>query len=263
MSKKESLSKKPLPFLFESQTHTDVECVTHVHVNMEIVIVTSGTLNMTIGGKEYEIPMGYGTFIPPLEPHMFNSPKPNNCHVLIFSRGLVDYFFEYVQIHSPKRHIFPVSKESLALCEKILPKINDSADCICAEAILAPLCYDIRCGCEFEARKVPFDRTAYAILEYVDAHFLEELTLDSTAHAIGVHPVTISKIFSKQLGVGFNFYLQYMRCSYAVSLIKMQNLTLSEIAYASGFGCVRSFNRSFLSIYKVTPTEYKNSFLAI
>lgn len=263
MDQEAKIIGESVPFLFASARHIDVNCVTHIHVTMEIVLVTDGTLNMTISGKDYEIPKGYGAFIAPLELHAFNSVTPNRCHVLMFSKGLVNYFFEYMQTRSPKRHIFPVSKEALTLCENILPEANNVTDCISAEAVLAPLCYDICRGCEFESHKIPVDQTAYMILEHMDAHFFEELTLDSVARAVGVHPVTISKIFSKQFGVGFNYYLQYIRCVHAAKLIKMQNMPLADVAYASGFGCIRSFNRSFLNIYKVTPTEYKHSFSKI
>ncbi|MBQ9086897.1 MAG: helix-turn-helix transcriptional regulator [Clostridia bacterium] len=258
MDQKITLLDGNIPFLFASAKHTDVECVTHIHITMEIVLVTDGELHMTIGGKEYSIPKGYGTFIAPLEPHLFHSRHPNQCHVLMFSGEIVNYFFEFVKTHSPKRHIFPISNASLELAGKILPDENNVVDCIGAEAVLAPLCYDIVHGCEFETRKTAFDQTAYRILEYVNTHFREELTLESVAIAVGVHPVTISKIFSKQTGLGFSYYLQYARCTYAAKLIKMQNLTFSEIAYESGFGCIRSFNRSFLQIYKITPTEYRH-----
>ena len=95
------------------------------------------------------------------------------------------------------------------------------------------------------------------ILGYIDAHFREELTLETVARAVGVHPVTLSKSFSKLAGVGFHDYLQYSRCSYAANLIRTSELNLSEIAYESGFGSIRSFNRAFRTVFRVTPTQYR------
>ncbi|MBE6667950.1 MAG: AraC family transcriptional regulator [Ruminococcaceae bacterium] len=263
MKKEDIMKDKVDKFLFSSVRHTDVECVTHIHVTMEIVLVTSGELNMTINGKEYVIPAGYGTFIPPFEPHMFHSKKVNECHVLMFAGEIADYFSNFTQTHLFTRHIFPISHASLDLVNRILPNETNTVDWISAIAVIAPLSYDIICGCDFEERKYPFDENAYRILEYVNENFRENLTLDTVAHAVGVHPVTVSKIFTRHTGYGFSYYLQYTRCAYAAKLINVKSMTLSEIVYESGFGCIRSFNRAFLNVYGITPTEYKRQILHI
>jgi AraC-like DNA-binding protein len=247
-----------ISFLFSSAKHTNVECITHIHMTMEIVFVTSGELNMTINGKEYAIPKGYGVFVPPFEPHDFHSPRDNQCHVLMFSDEIADCFSRFTKDHCFNSHIFPVSNAASEMIEKILPNEENSVEWIGAIAVLAPLFYDIISGCDFLERKVPFDETAYKILEYVNEHFRSELTLDTVGRAVGVHPVTVSKTFTKETGYGFSYYLQYARCTYAAKLIKIKNLTLSEIAYESGFGCIRSFNRAFHKVYGITPSEFKN-----
>lgn len=252
--------EEKLPFIFSSERHIDVECVVHIHATMEIVLVTEGVLQMTVDGKEYDIPKDHGLFIPPFAPHTFRSVKPNLCHVLIFSEVLVPYFFEYVKENAPRSHLFAVSDASMALAESVLPDYRNTADYICAEAVLAPLCRDIYNGCDFEPRNRHSEDTLSTVLSYISAHFTEKLDLESVARATGHHPVTISKIFSRHTGVGFNYYLQYQRCAYAAQLIKTKNMSFAEIAYESGFGSIRSFNRSFSMIYGRTPTEYKSSF---
>lgn len=257
MPRKPNIIDTNISFLFASVRHTDVECVTHIHRTMEIVIVTDGVLNMTIGGKEYEIPKGDGVFISPLEPHMFHSETSNRCHVLMFSEELVNSFSAFVKQNAPRNHRFSVSELGMALVDKILPLESNTVDCISAEAVLAPLCYDISRECVFEARALPFDGTIYRIFEYINEHYREDMTLERVAHAVGVHPVTVSKLFAAHTGLGFSYYLQYLRCNYAARLIKQQELSFSEIAFAAGFGSIRSFNRSFFNIYKATPTQYR------
>ena len=88
-------STKRIPYIFLSERHIDVECVVHIHATMEIVIVNEGTLTMTVGGNEYDIPRGCGLFIPPFSPHTFHSKEPNLCHVFMFSDVLVPYFFDF------------------------------------------------------------------------------------------------------------------------------------------------------------------------
>ena len=244
---------------FHSEWHVNVECVLHLHATMELVLVTDGTLHMTVAGREYDIEAGYGIFVPPFETHSFHSASPNRCHVLEFSCELVSYFFDFLREHMPTTHLFSVGEESARLAQTLLPT-GQKIDAVRAAAVVAPLCYDVLCGCAFEERREPLDDTVATILEYVNRHFDEDMGLESVARAVGVHPVTISKIFAKQAGVGFSHYLQYVRCTHAAQLIKTSKQSFAEIAYESGFGSIRSFNRAFQSVYRVTPTEYKKTF---
>ena len=245
-------------FLFASARHRNVECVRHIHATMEIIIVTHGALEMTVGDRIYSVQKGSGIFVPPFVPHSFRSPNDNDCHVLMFSRELVSYFFELLKSHEPHSHIFAVSTPSFLLSEEILPNEVNTTDYVCAQALLAPLCRDIFNGCDFRRRSQPQNGCLTAAMEYMEAHFHEDIDLDSVARAIGYHPSTISKAFPKETGIKFNLYLQYIRCSNAARLIQSREMNLSEIAFSSGFGSIRSFNRAFKSFHGVTPSEYKN-----
>ena len=46
-------------------------------------------------------------------------------------------------------------------------------------------------------------------------------------------------------------------CVYVAELITNTAMSLTEIAYESGFGSVRSFNRAFRGLYGITPGEYR------
>lgn len=249
-----------IPYIFSSDRHIDVECVVHIHATMEIVIVNQGTLTMTVDGISYDIPEGHGLFIPPFSPHTFHSKAPNLCHVLSFSEVLVPYFFDFVKKNSPTLHLFRLSKASEELSERLLPNKSNSADYITAEAVLAPLCHDIYMQCRFEGRKIVFGDIFSRVIDYIETHYTEDIDLERVAHAVGSHPVTVSKIFTKSTGVGFHYYLQYQRCSHAAYLLKNKNMSISEVAYESGFGSIRSFNRAFFAVYGLTPSQYRKEF---
>jgi AraC-like DNA-binding protein len=225
---------------------------------MEIIIVTDGELEMTVRGTKYAVPKGFGIFVPPFEPHSFHSVKTNICHVLMFSGELVSYFFELLKNHEPIRHIFAVSPQAFSLVDEILPNESNTADYISAQALLATLCRDIVVGCELKKRQTNQNDNLTSAMEYIVAHFFDEIELSDVAKATGQHPSTLSKAFSTKTGVKFNVYLQYVRCSHAAMLLKSRNMSIAEIAYTSGFGSIRSFNRSFKSIYRITPSQYRN-----
>lgn len=252
------LIDRNVQYLFASVRHTNVYCVAHMHVTMEIILVTHGCLSMVIGGKPYHIHQGQGAFVPPFTAHSFASEQDNQCHVLMFSKTLVPYFMEFLQHNEPEDHIFSLSDACMALSEELLPNTENAPDDLTAQAVLAPLCHRIQKHCRFQKRSKPLEDTLTAALEYMDRHFSEELTLAVVAQAIGVHPVTLSKLFSRNCNVNFNFYLQYLRCSHAAALMKRAQISCSEAAFSSGFGSIRSFNRAFQSIYGLTPSQYRH-----
>ena len=236
--------------------HIDVESDLHMHPELQFILVTEGVLNMLINGKEYEIPKDFGVFVPSYSPHKFYRRQPNLNLVILFSEELVPAFSAYLQTHAPSRHIFAVSSVSVALTEQILPHEENTVDAISAQAVLASLCRDAYRTAVFEERK-PADDYILQILEYVNSHFREEISLETVARAVGVHPVTVSKLLSKQTGISFAAHLQYQRCSYGAKLLLASNLRVSEIALEAGFGSTRSFHRAFRAIYGRTPTQYR------
>lgn len=247
-----------LLFSAERYDNTDVECEVHLHPEMQIILVTEGVLDLLIEGKEYEITPGLGVFIPAFAPHKFYNRLPNKNLVMMFSKTLAPAFSAFLQTHLPICHTFTPSDISLALVDSILPLAQNAVDPVSAEAVVAPLCKDICQSALFKKGEPADQNCTLQILEYINAHFQEELTLQTVARAVGVHPVTVSKLFSKRTGTGFSTHLQYQRCAYGARLLLTRKDSITQIAFDCGFGSVRSFNRAFLSIYGKTPSQYRS-----
>ena len=239
---------------FISARHYEEDCVRHLHPSLEIILVTEGVLTMEVSGREYIIPVGYGIFVPPFEAHLFRSQAGNRYHVLEFSGELVPYFFGYIGTHTPTSHIFAVSDACLDLAAR-LPDTESGTDCIAAQGVLAPLCHEISEKCGFVPCDPRDDDACRRAIAYMCLHFTEPLSLFSVARAVGLHPVTLSKLFADRLGLYFHSYLQYLRASHALGLIRGGGRSLSEAAYRAGFGSIRSFNRAFLEVYGKRPSD--------
>ena len=241
-----------------SERHEDVKCDLHMHISPEIILVSRGELRMSVRGKDYVIKAGEALFVAPFEAHSFLSETENSCHVLMFSKDLLSYMSNFLRTNQIVNHLFTPSRSLVSMVDSYLPDRRNFADQKKAAAILAPLFFEIYVGCKFRERAQPFeDRLLFAI-EYVNNNFNTDLTLDDVARAAGLHPVTVSKSFSRRTGTTFGFFLKVLRSSHAASLINnKETLSFTEIAFRSGFGTVRSFNRTFREIYGMTPTEYK------
>jgi len=244
---------------FSSNKQYSVDCILHVNFCMEIVIVTEGTLHMEIGGTEYEILAGQGAFVRPFETHSFISKQENLSHIITFSPNLVPDFYHFQKYHLNKTPIWTLSKETMGIVDKFLPDTSNSPDVLHAVAALAPLCCEIADTLEYTSCESLFEDSFFQAIEYVNTHFTENITLVDAAREAGMHPVTFSKKFTKYVHSSFPSYLSHLRCNHAACLLLQNNLSFAEIAYVSGFGSIRTFNRCFLSVYGTTPTQFQKS----
>lgn len=229
------------------------------HLTFRIILVLSGTLEMQIGDRPYEIPAGSGVFIPLLEAHSFRSPKPNSFRLIEFSQEYLETLFPYAKGKSVTNHLFKCSEAAERVVSEYAGTPGFCDDNAQILAVLAPLAYEIKNQCTFTPT-LSDSSMLFKILDYVAEHYNENINLTSVGAALGLHPSSVSRILSKNTGNTFQHYLWYIRCTYAAKQITRGNTTFAEIAFASGFGSIRSFNRAFHYIYAMTPQEYRRSF---
>ena len=234
-----------------------VRCPVHVHFNMEIVAVGSGVLHMTVNGREYALERGQGVFVPPFVLHDFHSRSANRCHVLEFPARLVPELFERLRQGTPEELAFPVPEDCIVRLERMLPQGCCRPDRLHTQAAVLPLCCEILDRCRFSGAPLDYGDAFLAAVDHMNRNFAKDLTLESVAAAVGVHPVTLSKKFVRSARVNFHTYLNHLRVVKAARLLSESDCTATEAAYLVGFGSIRSFNRVFAERTGVTPSQYR------
>ena len=85
-----------------------------------------------------------------------------------------------------------------------------------------------------------------------------ELNISQISIAIGTNRSYVSKCINSIKGQNFSQFVNTHRIAYAKSLLKDENVvSISEIAFQSGFGSLDAFNRTFKNNEKLTPKEYR------
>lgn len=243
---------------FKKAVHKNVQCPLHIHYHLEIVYVTDGVLIMQVGSETRIIKKGFATLIWPFESHSFETPDQSTCLVLEFSPLLVGEFFEIIKEKQLKESVFAIEEAEFHHCLQLGNGIIDSA--FVAKSVLYPLCMTVYSKCEFLDGGRVLNDVFIAAVSHIARNFKDEgLSLTSTAKAIAVHSVYLSRLFAQNAEVSFCKYLAMTRCIYAANLLLNEpDKTISEVALSCGFGSIRSFNRQFFDLFKTTPTEYKN-----
>ena len=95
-------------------------------------------------------------------------------------------------------------------------------------------------------------------LKYIHEHFSEPISLTSVCDEVVINCAYFSEIFKKEMGIGFNQYLQDLRIEQAAHLLReQQDLAISDIAHITGFQDPNYFSRVFKKHIHVTPQEYR------
>ena len=95
------------------------------------------------------------------------------------------------------------------------------------------------------------------VINYIDLHLEEELTLKNIADIFGRNPSVLSNLFSKEVGVSLTKYIQKTRVQEAVRLFNTTALSVSEVAVVVGYQDFSYFSKIFSREIGCSPREYK------
>ncbi|MFC5407127.1 helix-turn-helix domain-containing protein [Cohnella soli] len=108
------------------------------------------------------------------------------------------------------------------------------------------------------AANVPYDSHAISfIIEYLERHYDQDITLSSAAEQIFMNPSYFSTLFKRKTGITFVHYLQHLRIEKSKALLLESNCKIYEIAVKTGFADEKYFFKVFKNLTGSTPTEYR------
>ncbi len=99
--------------------------------------------------------------------------------------------------------------------------------------------------------------TVSRALALIEAGALDEADVDALAGRLGVGERQLRRLFRQHLGAAPVSVAQTRRVLLAKQLIHETDLSMAEVALASGFGSVRRFNETFQSLYGRPPSALR------
>lgn len=93
------------------------------------------------------------------------------------------------------------------------------------------------------------------LLEYIDLHHAEEITLDDAAEYLGVTREYFCRLFKKNMGISLTRYVNSVRIGHICQDMKYSDLTIAELAEKHGFANQKLMNQMFREIYGCTPSQ--------
>ena len=98
---------------------------------------------------------------------------------------------------------------------------------------------------------------ALSVFEILNDKWNEKLTLNEIINLTQVHPVTISKHFTKHFACTLGEYMRKLKISKSIGLIRNKNCSLTDIAFECGFADQSHFIRTFKDITGWLPKTFQ------
>lgn len=97
------------------------------------------------------------------------------------------------------------------------------------------------------------------VRSYLDAHYVEDVSLDLLADHFHVNKFYLMRRFRQQYDMTIGNYLIRTRISAAKRLLRFSDLTLEEIGARVGIPDANYFSRIFKKVEGTTPSQYRKS----
>lgn len=261
----------PLGYYFVDKHHPRYVMRHHWHTELELIHVISGSLVLTLNGREHEIGKGEFSLIPPGTIHsaipydslyecvvfdlesMVGPWKSENKYISGILSNKLDF---------PHIYRFPEGLPEQAMCEffNVLKRKDDNFEISAVSCVLNIISALIKSDCifkvgdEFASNRInPFT----ASIKYIEQNFNKKIALKDIAKYSGISPQYFDEYFKKFTHKTPFEYINEYRTERAAELLLYTNLSITDIAFECGFNDTSYFTKTFKKHKKVTPRNYR------
>lgn len=248
----------------------------HFHSTSEFYLITEGICSMTIASEKVALHENEYIFIMPFVPHSIETPSNTGCtfhhihfdlnflndtnnHINSFlSWDLYQHFIERIPFYFHQN----VTSQILSCSNNILNEFKELFDTkvtlinfYLLELTLLLAKDDAK---PFLQSTNEENRYVKKALQYIRQNFTNKILLQDIADYLGISVRYLTKIFSKEMYISVNTYINTYRIQQSIILMQ-QGFNFTEIAMNVGFGSLPHFTKTFTKIIGVTPQRYKSS----
>lgn len=253
----------------------------HCHAEYELVHVRSGHGKEFVGDNVREYHADDLIFIGTNLPHLYLSasqePEENRCEILQFPKEIfpekISEIPEYRSIHElldnsswgilflsaeTKKDALAIlvsmkkcrGMERLMLLLRLLNRLGNSRQ----YCLLSTLKYTN------PLQEYVTDDPTGKIYGYLVNNYRQNVSIEDIAAHVRMNPHSICRYFKQKTGKTLFQCIAEIRVEHACKLLANSDLTISQIAWNSGFGNQAHFNKQFKAVTGQTPSEYRKAF---
>ncbi len=245
---------------YNAYTYNNTNWQTHFHKNLELIYALQGEILLTVNENEMTVPTGVCAMILSNQIHSFTVGNDALAWVLVFSEDFVPEFASFIKDKQGSTPIFRLEDEIDDLLRQNF--ILGETSMLMKKACLYAVCDQYLKQIRLEERKTKNDLLICRVLDYIETHFCEDITLESIAQEFGYEYHYLSRILNQNYNIRIKKIINEHRVDKAIQLLEDENLTMTELSMRCGFQSIRTFNEVFHSVTGQIPSQYgKNASL--
>ncbi len=250
----------------------------HHHTDLEFMSILSGHLKYNINGTIITLNEGDGLFVNSGHLHFGYSDDNTDCvyicllvHPVLFCQNFYiertfinpiidDLTHPYIILKKEDE----IAKKSIGYINKVFEKkqIGSSDYHLSVQGDLFNLITGIHSLMqktpEVELPKNDFSRIK-TMLEYISENYNKKLKLKDIATSANVCENTCTAIFKQFVSSTPFEYLIKFRIEKGMYMLAKSDMTITQIAFSTGFSSASYFTESFRKMTGVTPTQYRKT----
>lgn len=233
----------------------------HWHDFYELEIIVSGSGIYEINGRERRVGVGDAYLVTPEDYHRLEA-YDMEIYTICFNSTSVDRAIIDRIAGCPIDMIVKFPPDQYSYISKLLSMMErefGSASRDREKALRDLLEYVLICFLRSPeltgGRKARLSSTVMQAVAYIKRNFKSNLTLTDVAYQVSVSPNYFGTLFKNEMGVTFSRYLMLTRLRCASNLLRERDMTIEEVAYASGFSSPSYFSESFRKEYGASPRQ--------
>lgn len=231
----------------------------HIHPHLEMIYMQEGSSLALLDDREFLIEQGDLFLSFPNQIHSYQPLCAMKSSLIIFAP---DLFPDLKKLFETQLPLSPIIKCSLlapdtnARIQKIKAMNNSDFpfDRIAAKGYLLAFLSEVFPLMPMNNAPTNHD-TLKTLLLYCSENYTEPLTLDTISASLHLNKYYVSHLFKERMHMSFTDFVNHLRVEHACSLLT-EHANITEVAFASGFSSIRTFNRVFLQNMNMTPRDY-------
>lgn len=249
----------------------------HYHEEYELHLITATSGKVFVGDWIGHFQPGQVVLTGPGLPHNWVSTEvpeggvPERDLVIQFLRGPLDAASQHIHelrevlpLLERARHgieFFGLYPQALAHWQRVRAQhgfARVAAFCVLLSELAQ--CTDYRLLSNAQLQSVDNDAQLdqiNAIVSRISAHLTEPPSAAGLAQEMAMSESSFSRFFRRATGNTFTDFVNHVRVNRACQLLMESDQLITHVAYEVGFANIANFNRRFLDIKGMTPSDYR------
>lgn len=264
----------PFGIYIIDKDHPKYEMAFHWHTSLEIIRIIKGSLLITLNNKSFTARENDVVFV---NPDVVHGATPRNCEYecLVFPLGLLkngnrscDRFLEDLADRNCQLAFMPFGEQLKSCVNELFETVKSRENGY--RFITIGLVYRL-IGLFIKTNQYSYDTDGLTdkdeqkvlklkrTLAYIRDNFDKEISLDEIAAPSGLSTKYFCCFFKEMTGKSAIEYLNSYRVERACRKLLESDLTVTQIAYGSGFNDLSYFIKTFKKIKGCPPSEYRKT----